>query len=64
MSDADKIDRLNFALNYLRLPLAIDPTISNLDTERLLAAFSISLHLDPNDPNIKNPHDPCDPCDQ
>jgi hypothetical protein len=43
MTDADTITRLNYALNYLRLPLKIDPGISNVDTDKLLAAFERAL---------------------
>lgn len=35
-----QLEKLQFALNFLRLPLGIDPAISNLDTEKLLAAFT------------------------
>lgn len=46
----DENDKLNFAVNYLRLPLGIDPDISNLDTVKLLNAFQIALdRLDPPD---------------
>lgn len=35
----NEIQRLNYIINYLRLPLAIDPSVSNKDTEAILAEF-------------------------
>jgi|KBSSwiStaDraftv2_1062776.scaffolds.fasta_scaffold00022_239 acyl carrier protein len=38
---------LLFALNYVRLPLGIDPTISNFDRVLLLKAFHHALFIQP-----------------
>lgn len=40
---ANERARLDYTINFLRLPLQIDPKISNLDTVQLLAAFHVSL---------------------
>lgn len=42
-ADQDRAERLEFACNTLRLDLGIDPTISNLDTPRIVAAFQDAL---------------------
>lgn len=35
----NEIERLNYAINYLRLPLGVDPAIPNSDTVKLLEEF-------------------------
>lgn len=39
----ERIDRLNFALNTLRLDLGIDPAIGNTETVKLVAAFQAAM---------------------
>lgn len=41
----DRAERLSFALNFLRLPLGIDPAVSNDDLEGLLKAFNEKLKI-------------------
>lgn len=47
----DDREWLNYALNFLRLPLKIDPSISNFDRPKILAAFDAALRP----PNTKLP---------
>lgn len=39
----DEVEQLNYVINYIRLPLKIDPSIPNLDAVRMLAAFNTAL---------------------
>lgn len=41
--DRNLVDRLNFVINYLRLPLGIDPSLKNDDVPAMLDAFQQAL---------------------